>query len=146
MRKEILNIIIKHQEELVENLKKSLETYETSTDLDEESKIDLDDKSHQADVQEIKIRVQEKLKMELNDLDEIKSLENQNATDIQRGAVVQTDECIYFIGFTFAPILTNEFQIYGVSLEAPAFKNNMGKKKGDEMILGNEFQKIIDIY
>lgn len=146
MRKKIVNIIIKHQEELVENLRKSLETYETTTDLDEESSIDLDDKSHQADVQEMKNRIEEKLVVEQKDLSDIKSLADRESSEIREGAVVQTDECFYFIGFAFAPIHLSEMQIYGVERDAPAFVSNKGKKKGDEMILGNEKQKILNIY
>ena len=146
MRNEILNEIIKNQEELINNLIKSLATYETTTDLDEQSTIDLDDQSHQADLQDMKIEMNQKLTMEKNDLQLIKSLKMREADEVKEGAVVETDMGWFFIGFTFAPIDHNGKKILGVSLDAPAFAANEGKKKGDEMILGDNKQKIKAIY
>lgn len=146
MRKEILDIIVQNQQQLVNNLHKALDTYETTTDLDEESTIDLDDQSHQANVQELKMEMNQKLKMEENDLKHIKSLRLRDASEVQEGAVIETKEAVYFIGFTFAPIKTENKTIYGVSLEAPVFKNNEGKKKDDKLVLGDKEQKILNIY
>ena len=146
MRTEILDQIIESQKELVDNLKKSLDTYNTTTDLDEETTIDLDDQSHQADIQDMKIEMNQKLQMEEEDLRQIKSLKLREAKQVQEGAVVETDKAYFFIGFAFAPIDYNDRKILGVSLEAPAYKANEGKKKGDEFILGENKQKIVAIY
>jgi len=146
MRTEIIDTIITHQKELIENLKKSLSTYETTTDLDEESTIDLDDKSHQADIQDIKMKINDKLKMEQDDLQHINILKFRASDELQEGAIVETEEVFYFIGFTFAPIASKAKNILGVSLDAPVFQENEGKKKGDDLILGNTKQKILNIY
>lgn len=146
MRQEILDIIVQNQQQLVNNLHKALDTYETTTDLDEESTIDLDDQSHQANVQELKMEMNQKLQMEQNDLKHIKSLRLRDASEIKEGAVIETDEAVYFIGFTFAPIKTDNKTIFGVSLEAPVFINNEGKKKNDKLMLGDKEQKILNIY
>ncbi|MDG4951244.1 hypothetical protein NLM59_09920 [Weeksellaceae bacterium KMM 9724] len=146
MREEILNTIVQHQQQLVDNLHKALETYETTTDLDEESTIDLDDQSHQANAQELKLEMNQKLQMEQNDLKHIKSLRLRESSEVQNGAVIETEEAVYFIGFTFAPIKTDNKTIFGVSLEAPVFMNNEGKKKGDKLVLGDKEQKILNIY
>ena len=146
MRNKIIDTIIEHQQKLVDNLVKSLATYETTTDLDEESTIDLDDQSHQADAQEMRMELNEKLKMEQDDLRHINSLKFRTSEEIKEGAVVETKEAIYFIGFTFAPIALEDKSIFGVSLEAPVFNNNEGKKKGDELVLKDTKQKILNIY
>ncbi|MDO5654815.1 MAG: hypothetical protein Q4G27_01600 [Flavobacteriaceae bacterium] len=146
MRKEILDIIVASQTDLVNNLKKSLATYESATDLDEESTIDLDDQSHQADLQDLKMEMNQKLRMEENDLVHIKSLRTREADQIQEGALVETENAFYFVGFAFAPIEYEGKKILGVSLHAPAFAANEGKTKGDEMVLGENKQKIKNIY
>ena len=146
MRNEILDAIIKSQEDLVTNLKKSLETYETSTDLDEQDTIDLDDQSHQADLQDLKIEMQQKLQMEQNDLKKIKNLKVREVESVEEGAVVETDMAYFFIGFAFTPIESKGKKVLGVSLEAPAYQANEGKKIGEMLILGDNKQKITNIY
>ena len=146
MRNEILDTIIEAQMQLVANLKKSLETYESTTDLDEQSTIDLDDQSHQADLHDIKIEMTQKLQMEEDDLKQIRTLRHREADEVQEGAVVETDMAYFFFGFAFAPVEFKGKKVLGVSLEAPAFAQNEGKKKGDTMQLGDKKEKITAIY
>lgn len=146
MRQQILDIIIAHQKQLVQNLQKSLETYDTTTDLDEESTIDLDDQSHQADVQDLKLEMNQKLQMEQEDYIFIRSLQLREVKCVEEAAIVETKEAYFFIGFTFAPIDMENKKIFGVSLEAPVYQHNEGKKEGDYLILGNQKQKILNIF
>lgn len=146
MRNEILDAIIESQAQLVANLKKALATYESTTDLDEETTIDLDDQSHQADLHDIKIEMTQKLRMEEDDLRKIKILKPRESDTIQEGAVVETDIAFFFFGFAFTPIEYNGKKILGVSLEAPAFAANEGKKKGDKLVLGDKEQAIQAVY
>lgn len=146
MREEILNAIISGQEELVENLHKSIATYESTTDLDEHDTIDLDDQSHQVDIQDMEQEIRHKLKMEINDLKHIKSLRCKETNQVKEGAVIETEKAIFFVGFAFAPLDFKDKKILGISLAAPAFHANEGKKEGEQLILGNTQQKILSIY
>ncbi|MGI9527934.1 MAG: hypothetical protein ACR2MS_12575 [Weeksellaceae bacterium] len=146
MRKEILDVIIDKQKELIQNLIQSLETYNSNTDLDEESTIDLDDQSHQADTQDLKIEMNQKLQMEQNDLKAIQSLRLRESDEVREGAVIETKDNIYFVGFAFSPIKHKGKNIFGISTLAPAYQLNQGKKKGDTLILGNTETIIENIY
>lgn len=146
MREKVLDKIIASQKELVANLRKSLETYESTTDLDEHDTIDLDDQSHQADIQDMEMEIAQKLKMELNDLKHIQSLSNRTADSFKEGAVVETEQAIFFVGFAFAPVDFDTRKILGISMEAPAFHVNEGKKKGDFLVLGSKKQKIQGVF
>ena len=79
-------------------------------------------------------------------LQHINILKFRASDELQEGAIVETEEVFYFIGFTFAPIASKAKNILGVSLDAPVFQENEGKKKGDDLILGNTKQKILNIY
>ncbi|MXV38427.1 hypothetical protein GO491_07005 [Flavobacteriaceae bacterium Ap0902] len=146
MRKEILDIIEDRQKQLVHNLKNALATYDSSTDLDEESTIDLDDLSHQADTQDLKNEMFQKLNMEEDDLKQIRTLRLREAEVVKEGAVIETKDAFYFVGFTFSPISHEDKKIFGLSLNAPAYQANKDKKKGDSLVLGNTETQIINIY
>lgn len=146
MRKEILDIIIEEQKELIQNLKETLLTYNSSTDLDEGSTIDLDDQSHQADIQQLKIEINQKLQMEHNDLKKIQSLRLRESSEVKEGAVIETENHIYFVGFAFSPIHYKGKKIFGISTQAPAYLANQGKTKGDILKLGNTESTILNIF
>lgn len=146
MREEIFKHIITAQEELINNLIKNLETYESTTDLDEQDTIDLDDQSHQADLQEVKIRINQKLEEEREDLKNIKKMRIGDFSTFEEGAIVETEDLFFLIGYTFAPIQYDKKKILGISTSAPAFAANLGKKKGEDLKLNEVTKKIKNIY
>lgn len=147
MRKEIINAVIEHQKQLIENVKFAIDTMETTTDLDEQDTIDMDDLSRQSDLQEDKMKMQEKLTMEQNELRYVRNFLVIDAMEeFDKGAVVETDKAYFLIGFAFSPIQHKDKKIFGISANAPAFQSNIGKKQGDTLQLGEVTHKIQHIY
>lgn len=146
MRKEILDIIIAEQKELINNLKEALATYNSSTNSEDEIISELGDQAHQSDIQSLKIEVIQKLNFEEANLKKLQSLRLREPNELREGAVIETKDNIYFVGLAFPPIKHNDKKILGFSTMAPAYQNNQGKKKGDTLVLGNIEAKIENIY
>ncbi|MDO5509500.1 MAG: hypothetical protein Q4F57_02275 [Weeksellaceae bacterium] len=147
MRKEILDAVIAHQTKLIENIKFAIDTMDTTTDLDEQDTIDMDDLSRQSDLQEDKMKMQEKLTFEQSELRYVRNfLTIDSMEEFDKGAVVETDKAIFLVGFAFTPIAHGKKKIFGISANAPVFKNNLGKKQGDSLQLGEVSHTIEAIY
>ena len=146
MREEIFNAIIASQKKLIENLEKSLELFNTTSDLDEESTIDLDDKSHQVSAQDRYNQTQRKLNIEKDDLFNIEAFADKECSEIEGGAIVETEEDYFFFGYAFQPVEFNNKKILGVATNAEAYEINLNKKTGDELELLNKKLKIKNVF
>ncbi|MBV7441480.1 hypothetical protein KRX57_08595 [Weeksellaceae bacterium TAE3-ERU29] len=146
MREKIFNAIIASQENLIKNLEKSLELFNSTSDLDEESTIDLDDKSHQVNAQDRYNQTLKKLNMEKDDLVNIHAFANNDCSEIKEGAIVETEEDYFFFGYAFQPIAFNDKKILGVAPNAQAYQVNLNKKVGDKLELVNKELEIKKVF
>ena len=146
MRERIFDAIIASQENLIKNLEKSLELFNTTSDLDEESTIDLDDKSHQVSAQDRYNQTLRKQNIEKDDLVNIQAFANNNCSEVKEGAIVETTEDYFFFGYAFQPIEFNGKKISGVAPDAKAYQINLNKKTGDKLELVNKELEIKRIF
>ncbi len=146
MRNEILTAIIEQQQKVVDDVKKNIEILSTTSDLDEENTIDLDDLSHQAEAKDKEIDLAYKLDEEEDALTKLQTVIGKNSETVEPGAVVELDDQYLYVGVPFEPFNFKGKKIIGFSKQAPVFEQNKDKKKGDTFILGNDQKEIVNIY
>lgn len=136
MKKDILNEIISHQEELISDMEKELETLDNYTDIDETDTIDPEDLSHQSESKHIVYFMKQQQKKAISDLNYIKSKFDLKCDHVQPGAVVYTDKKIFFIGVSSLAFRLEDKTVIGISTSAPIYSIMLNKKAGDSFSFG----------
>jgi hypothetical protein len=81
---------------------------------------------------------------------ELMTLENIDAeavcVEIEAGAVVVTDQRVFFVSTSIESVDVNDHPVFGLSLHAPIYSEMKGKKKGDLIEYNGLRYKILDVY
>jgi len=141
-RETILSAIIEEQEKVISNLQETISNYENAADIDEDSTIDTDDLSQQAQSKDMQMRFESLLKDAKNDLIYLKNIIAEQHTQIEKGSIVETDKNILFIGISVPKFRFQDNEVISFSDEAPVFEDIKDKKQGDDMKIGNLSLKI----
>lgn len=137
----VLKLVIQKQEEIIENIEKSILIYKTDADLDEEDTIDPEDFSHQSESKEMQLRFEQHLKDEKQKLIVLQNeLEGKNSLQI-----IESENYIILLGLSI-PLFKNDKSIIGISEVAPIYNSLLKLSKGDKLKLGSASEKIEDIY
>lgn len=142
---EILEQLIEEQSKTLANLSASVEKYSSAADMDKDNTLDPEDYSHQGEAREMKIRMEQLLLKETENLETIKrclSLENK---EVAFGALLDLEFKYLFIGVSILPFLFKEKEVYSISTEAPIFQYLKGKKVNDKIKLGTNSFTIVSI-
>lgn len=145
MKKEILELVITELEKSVKAMDGSLNTLETSADLDENATIDLDERSQQDQAIDLGQRLQQPRIDLQNNLNTLRQFEGVHRDDIGPGALVETDEKWYLIGVSLPPMEIAGKKILGVTTDAPSYAAQEGKKKGDALQLAGKTYLILSV-
>ena len=140
-RVNVLKQVIQKQEEVIENIKKSILIYRADADLDEEDTMDPDDFSHQSESKEMQLRFEQHLKDEKQKLNVLQNeLEGKNSLRI-----IESENHVILLGLSI-PLFKYNKSIIGISEDAPIYKSLLKLSKGDKLKLGTTSEKIEDIY
>ncbi|MDO8968550.1 hypothetical protein [Algoriphagus sp.] len=66
--------------------------------------------------------------------------------EIEVGAVVVTDQRIFFVSTSIESVDINEKSVFGLSVHAPIYAEMKGKKKGELIEYNGLRYKILDVY
>ena len=144
-REEILNEIIKEQHRVIDSLKESVERFNTASDMDEDSTNDPGDFAKQAEAKDMQLRYETLLKKEKNDLEFVLNEINKAYTEIDFGAIVETDKNYFFLAVPLPKLNINGKELFCISKEAPVYNKLKGKKIGDTVEMGNTSHEIVNI-
>jgi hypothetical protein len=130
--------LINHFSERIDEVKSEAFSHtETPSQTDEGS-----DSSHEM----LEVMGQE-LQFVRNEMEILQSIDPKNAADhVERGAVVVTDQRIFFIGVSSEEVEVDGTKVFGMSEKAPLYSHMKGLKKGDAFQFNNTKYKIEDIY
>lgn len=147
MKKKIITLIENQLNKSLKSFEASEEVLKDSADLDEESTRELDDYSQQSSDQDM----QQRLQLQTANVEEKIDWMERNASisqqTVQPGALVETKDEYFFIGIALPTNIEAEGKkVTGISEDAPVYASIEGKKKGEEITLGNQTYKIINIY
>ena len=133
MKQEIIDEIIKHQTDLINILESEKNASKELADIDEEDTIDPEDLSHQVENKEMEHLLNHQLDQARQDLKAIRSLNTSPADDVRPGAMVYTEDQIFFIGVATIPFEYKGHTVVGISPGAPIYPFIKGKKAGDRI-------------
>lgn len=142
-RKNIIQIIIDEQKDVVESLMQSVERYKVASDLDEESTHDPEDFSHQTQAKDMQLRYEQMLKEAERNLDFLDNELKETHDTIEKGTLVETDQNYLFVGVSVPVFKFEDKDVVTFSDQAPVFENIKGKNTGDSVEVGKDKVKII---
>lgn len=144
-RKEIIAHITFLKEQEINRLKEARDIYASSADLDEESTLTVDDFSQQAQSTDSVLNLDYRIEDEQNKLNAFIRLQPLATVGITEGNVVFTDKINMVIGLTIKNFSYQDKPFIGISIDAPVYKNLIGKEEEDEILFNNEKCRILRI-
>lgn len=144
-KSEILNAIINVQEKTLVNLKNSIEKLKVASDIDEDNTLDPEDFSHQDEAKNMQLHYEGILKKEIKNKETLLKCNEITTNQVEFGSLVDLGDRYLFIGISTHPFKLENKAVYTISEQAPIYLSIKGKKVGDEIELGNEKFKILEI-
>lgn len=145
IKNEVLSAIIKEQQIILDDIKKTINVYETTADIDEDNTLDPEDYSHQTEAKEMQLRFQEKLKEEQAILDFLETHKNRVVHTVESGALIETEAHYIFIGVSVRSTTVNNKDALSVSEKAPIVNSLKGKEVGEKIVIGDKEYTILSI-
>lgn len=136
MKKEILDAILKTLEQDTAGVAQEIGTQESNADIDTEATADLDAISQRDQATDIYNLLQQPRDIAANTAATVKRYRELSRDDAGPGALVETTEYFFLVGVALPPLEINGKKVAGITTDAPAYANLEGKKKGDEIHLG----------
>lgn len=137
MKKEILGAIIKALEKDTAGVVEEIDTQDTNTGIDTEATADLDALSQRDQATDIYNLLQQPREAAANTVAAVKRYQETSRDNVGPGALVETTEYFFLVGVVLPPLEVNGKKVAGIPLDAPAYANLEGKRKGDEVHLGD---------
>lgn len=144
-RTEILTQIIEEQKKVIANINHSVERYAHASDIDEDSTIETEDLSRQAEFKDMQLRYETILKEAQRNLAFLHDEMDSTHSIIENGSIVETENAYIFIGISVPKFKTIEKDIVAVSASAPVYRQMINKKQNDHFEFGNQKYTIIGI-
>jgi len=146
MKPEIIEKLIVEQEQVIKDHEKAINARNEAADIDEEDTRDTDEFAQQELNKDFVRRFRDQLVTAHDDLAILKSFKFRKNDTFAPGALVVTDEYYFLIGAAVHNVEHDGKQVVCISTQAPVYGLNEGKKKGDEMKMGNKTTKIKSIH
>ena len=129
----ILEKLINHHEQLVIELNKTLLDLAEESNLTVDETIDLEDSSYQDYSSDMKLHYDALLSNSLKDLEKLKSFVEASTHEVVPGALVVTDQLLFFIGVATPKLHIKDYQtLIGISIDSEMFMLLKSKQAGDE--------------
>lgn len=96
----------------------------------------------QQEINNLQVQLNENLKA----LNSLKLINTNQHSVIGLGSLVETEKGFFYIAVSLGEIRFHEKKIFVISTESPLAKAMHGKSKGDEFILNNLKQSIINLW
>lgn len=141
----ILNSCLLNQEELIGNIEKRVNALNTDATSHNYSASQSEDRT--AGKMELLNALKTELTFAVKEMEYLKSLDpSTENTYISPGAVVITDQLIFFIGISSEKIEIDSNEVICISTKAPIYTFMEGLKKGDTFKYNEMNYEIKDIY
>lgn len=96
---------------------------------------------------EMLVRMEHELVFLKNELMALETIDEQNHSDeVEPGAVVVTDQRIFFISTSVDIVEVNGQSFFGISTKAPIYHSMKGKKEGDCFEYSGVRYRILEVY
>lgn len=145
-KEELKNKLIEQQEGMIAEFEQKVKDIHSMVDIDEEDTIDPEDFSHQAEAGEMEELIKSQLNRAKEKLGELKKFPIDEISEIRTGAIVETNERNFIVGFSIPPVAIEGKEFVGISKEAPIYSALEGKNVGDRFEVGGVTYEITKIY
>ncbi|ANH82530.1 hypothetical protein A8C56_17505 [Niabella ginsenosidivorans] len=145
MKKEILDAIIKALEKNTTGLKQEINTEEATATIDEAATAEVDALSQKDEAADLSNLLQSPLETTENTISTVKKYQTVSREEIGPGALVETDAHWLLVGVVLPLLEIKGKKVAGVAPDAPAYATLEGKKKGDQVHLGNREYLILSV-
>jgi|688.fasta_scaffold83525_3 hypothetical protein len=142
---ELKEKMISIQNDLILNLEKTLNDYNTGADLDEDNTLDIEDLSHQDEFNDIRNSLSSRYKNAKTDLENLKDMNFDESNSIEKGAIVQLNKLNYVIGIAIPKFKLHDKTYVGISENAPIIKHMKSKNIGESFMFNDKKFVINDI-
>lgn len=143
---ELLDTLVKEQEERIKGLRTMYENYKAGADLDEEDIRDLDDFSHQDEWEQASSALMRRIQEAEDSLKSLKKMPIIHSKKVEKGAVVEVNKILYFVGYPLPKTFYHNSTVFGISEEAPIFLAMKDLQEGDTYELNHQTFTIHKIY
>ena len=138
---DILQACLLKQQELIAHFNTRIDEVRSEAFNHTETPSQTDDDSGSSEV------MAQELKLARTEMEILRSIDPADpASQVERGAVVVTDQRIFFIGVSSEGIEVHGTKIFGMSEKAPLYSHMKGLKKGDSFQFNGLKYVIQDIY
>ncbi len=144
-KEEIIKQIVTQEEKFIEKLEATRDQFKNASDLDEEATMDRQEMSQANEAKDMQMRMKVQLDKANQDLEELKTTSKDKHTTVQPGALVITEQKIFFAGVSIHSLDVDGKEVLGVSSESPAYKIMLGLTIGDKFTLGDTEYEINEI-
>ena len=144
-KSEILQIIQDKLSAKIDNLERLIAETRASNNETKSSMGDKFETSREMVQQEINT-LQIQLNENRNSRNSLKTINTNLHQTIGLGSLVQTEKGFFYIAVSLGEIISNEKKIFVISTESPLGKALHGKKMGDEILLNNMKQTILNLW
>lgn len=144
-RHEILDACIVKQQLTIDDFEK--EVLSLRNEITDHSEIASQEHRGGAERNEMLVRMEKELNFLKNELRVLENIDpDLEHNQVQLGAVVITDQRIFFISTSVELVEVNGHCLYGISTKAPIFASMRGKKTGDAFEHAGVRYLILDVY
>lgn len=144
-KQNILSKIEAEQQKVIDNLRNSVHSYRTESDLDEDNTVDPEDYSRQSEAKDMQLRLEKLLSIAEQNLTSVAAAKEKTFDSAESGALVITDGQYFYIGISLPPFKDGGKEIYSFSEDAPVFKAIKDKKPGETFEFGGKTLTITEI-
>lgn len=145
MKKDIINAILTDLKENKEAYQSDLQTFNTDIDLDENALVEIDDISQKDQSTDIADDLQPQAAVLSHTINMVTGYQTISRNDCGPGALVETDEMYLLIGVSLPPLRINNKKTVGIPEDAKIYPSLKGKKKGDQIQIGNKNYSILSV-
>lgn len=144
-KSDILSVCIQKQEELIHNFNDRIDEAKAEVTSHPESPSQSDEGSNSAE--EMLHVMEQELAFVRAEMNILRGIDPEDpAVVAERGAVVVTDQRIFFIAVSSEEVDVHGQKVFGMSEKAPLYKLMKGQKTGDTFQFNDTKYKILDIY
>jgi hypothetical protein len=141
----VLSICLQKQQDLIDNFNERIDAVKAEAYSHTETPSQTDEGSDSSE--EMLELMGQELRFVRSEMEILRSIDPANKADhVERGAIVVTDQRIFFIGVSSEEIVVDGIKVFGMSDKAPLYSHMKGLKKGDSFEFNKTKYHIADIY
>jgi hypothetical protein len=145
MKKQILEAILEELGKGARAYQSDLLTLDTNINLDENASVGIDDISQKDQSADISNDMQARAVNLTNTINTVKVYQTISRNEFSPGALVETRDMYLLVGVSLPPLHVNNKKVIGITENAPIYSLLRGKKKGDNLHMGNTDSPILSV-